>query len=196
MGFVVVAPLTGSCDGHGQDIQEAISKTKSEPPLHPGLAYVDWDRGAIFGHSFGGDHAAGAVTWAPWLKAVVVSHSFEYGKNIAKITTPVMCMSGSNDRRADRAMLPLYKICKADHKVYASVTGGGHMEPAQEGRLNKYAAHFLACHVRDLQTSCDKVYGNAEDSMCKQVDTSICLRSAGPDFSPADPNATTTANTS
>merc|ERR1712224_10088 len=69
------------------------------------------------------------------------------------------------------------------------------MEPAQEGRLNKYAAHFLACHVRDLQTSCDKVYGDAEDSMCKQVDTSICLRSAGPDFSLADPNATTTANT-
>lgn len=192
MGFVVVAPLTGSCDGHGQDILDAILKSKSDTPLHPALAYVDWDRTAILGHSFGGDHSAGVATWAPGLKAVVVSHSFEYGKNIGKITIPVMCMSGSNDRRANQAMLPQYEMCKADHKVYASVQGGSHMEPAQGGRLNKYAAHFLACHVRELQTSCDKVYGNAEDSMCKEVDTDICLRSAAPDFS-TDSNATTTA---
>merc|ERR1711981_327814 len=113
-------------------------------------------------------------------KAVVVSHSFEYGKNIGKITIPVMCMSGSEDRMANRGMLPQYEMCKADHKVYAAVQGGRHMEPAQGGRLNKYAAHFLACHVRELQTSCDIVYGFAEDNMCKAAPTSTCLRITGP----------------
>lgn len=200
MGFVVVAPMTGTCNGHGMDMFDATWKSKSDNPLHPALAHVDWNRTAIFGHSFGGDHAAGVATWAggSWggMKAAVISHSFEYGKNIGGITMPVMCMSGSRDGRANRGMLPQYYASKAESKVYAAVQGGGHMEPAQGGRLNKYAAHFLACHVQESQASCDKVYGHAEDSMCSTVDTSICLRSAAPDFSPPDSNATTTSYTS
>merc|ERR1719160_373621 len=98
-------------------------------------------------------------------------------------------MSGSHDHFANRNFDSGYWKSKAVYKSFAAVSGGRHMEPFHEGRLNAYAAHFYACHLLKQQTSCDKVYGNAEDSMCTKVRTSVCLRSDGPDF---DPNATTT----
>jgi len=188
MGFVVISPLTQDCHGHGQDQLDAIQKAKSNPSLHPALAHVDWNRTAIFGHSFGGMHCSWKAysSIAPWLNAVVVSHGWYLG-DASRIDIPIMYMSGSYDRNANSAMWPAYQDNKvAKYKVYAAVNGGGHMEPAQGGRLNRYAAHFLACHVQEMQESCDKVYGFGEDSMCNAVDASTCLRSDGPGFSPTD----------
>jgi len=190
MGFVVISPLTHNCGGHGWDQVDAISKAKSNPSLHPALAHVDFSRTALFGHSFGGMH----VGWlayrsvVPWLNAVVVAHGWFLGEGASRIDIPVMFMSGSHDRNANSAAWPAYLDNRvAPYKVYASVNGGSHMEPAWGGRLNGYAAHFLACHVREMQASCDKVYGFGEQSMCNAVDTSACFRSAGPQFSPTDP---------
>jgi len=195
MGFVVISPLTQDCMGHGNDQLDAISKAKSNPSLHPALAHVDWNSTALFGFSFGGMHVSWVAYQENGLKAAVVSHGWYLGAGSANIDIPVMFMSGSHDHNANREMWPAYNNNKrAKHKVYAAVNGGTHMEPAHEGRLNRYAAHFLACHVREMQSSCDKVYGFGEDSMCNAVDTSTCVRSAGPGFSPTDPNTIQNVN--
>jgi len=106
-----------------------------------------------------------------------------------------MFMSGCRDRRANRYMSGTYWKSPADYKVFAAVSGGKHMEPFGPGRLNPYAAHFLACHVRHLQESCDKVYGNGEDSMCEKVATSTCWRSAKGPLAPNTTTVTTTTTT-
>merc|ERR1719199_2241415 len=59
-------------------------------------------------------------------------------------------------------------------KVLAEVKGAVHMEPAIDGRLNPFDAHFLGCHVAGLQTSCDKVYGGGADDMCQANTMTLC----------------------
>merc|ERR1712046_68954 len=61
----------------------------------------------------------------------------------------------------------MYESCPADHKVFVHVAGAGHMEPIQGGRMNPFDAHFLGCHVANLKDSCDRIYGDSDDSICK-----------------------------
>merc|ERR1712032_1125088 len=56
----------------------------------------------------------------------------------------------------------------------AMVNGSGHYEPRTYGRLNPFHAHFLGCHVVSLKGSCEKIYGDGADTLCKANEMHIC----------------------
>jgi len=72
---------------------------------------------------------------------------------------------------ADQGM---FDSSPAEYKVYAVAQGAGHMEPIQGGRLNIYDAHFFGCHVAEMQPSCDIIYGDGGDSICKAQAYDAC----------------------
>lgn len=181
LGFVVVAPATsgGSCD-ESDDMLHAISGSKANPSLHSALDHVDWTRAGILGHSMGG---ASAITATPKAQdggdkynvlAVVISHPFEDdASNVtAQIKIPAMFVTGTEDHREN--VKKDFKACPARPKILAEVDDAKHMEPLSPGRMNPFDAHFLGCHVAGLKASCDKVYGNTADAMCKANNMTLC----------------------
>lgn len=176
LGFVVVAPVNGNCPEHWKDILYALDGSKGNTSLHKALNQVDWKRTGILGHSFGGAHGMAAATEAVKnpdqhvpVKAVVASHGFS---DAANLTIPSMFTSGHEDRRGKAH--GAFKACPAKRKVFAVVEGAGHMEPMHGGRLNPFDAHFLGCHVADLHSSCDKIYGDSDGSICRANVMSAC----------------------
>jgi hypothetical protein len=97
------------------------------------------------------------------IKGLVASHGASGGA-APNLTMPSMFCSGGEDRRGKNRQA--FNACPSKWKVFAEVNGARHMEPAGAGRLNPFDAHFLGCHVANLTTSCDKIYGNAPDSIC------------------------------
>merc|ERR1712070_442863 len=76
-------------------------------------------------------------------------------------------------------------------KVLAEVQGADHMYPATNGALNPFDAHFLGCHVADLQTSCNKIYGTGQGTICKANSMTLCQVVGGspsPSPSPSPPS--------
>merc|ERR1719272_1250728 len=63
------------------------------------------------------------------------------------------------------------------------------MYPATNGALNPFDAHFLGCHVADLQTSCDKIYGTGQGTICKANSMTLCQVVGGASPSPPSPPA-------
>jgi len=173
LGFVIVAPKTGCCNDHGKDILHALDWSRSNASLHKALGHVDWSRAGIFGHSFGSAWASSAVREAEQspdvynVKAAVFSHG---GHSASGITVPSMFTSG----RGGGAGEDMFDSSPAEYKVFAIAQGAGHMEPIQGGRLNPFDAHFFGCHVAQKQTSCDKIYGDADDSLCKANPMDVC----------------------
>lgn len=178
LGFIIMAPKTGCCNDHGQDILHVFdwcryNTTEDGSPLHEALNHADWTRTGIFGHSFGSAWATDAVRRAQGssydygVKAAVFSHG---GHKADDITIPSMFTTG----RGGGSDYNMYSACPADHKVYAAAKGASHMEPIQGGRLNAFDGHFMGCHVAGLQTSCDKIYGDGDDSICKAQEMDGC----------------------
>jgi len=178
LGFVVVAPDTGNCNFHQDDIIQGIDWVKSNASLHEALQHVDWRRAGIFGHSFGSAHAMEGVAKVlrespeeyPHLKALYASHGFSM--HIAQyITVPTLFTNERGPRgRKGRAS---FSNSPARNKVMFHIEGAGHMEPAQGGRETPFAAHFLGCHVADLQSSCGHIYGENAD-LCTTYTMSQC----------------------
>jgi predicted dienelactone hydrolase len=184
LGIVVVAPATsaGKCDdNHWKDMLHALEGSKADPSLHPALKQVDWTRAAVFGHSMGGYgslNAAANVLQDPsqysfQLKAMLDSHGYigDYS-GAAHVTIPAMFTTGDEDHA--KRLQAAFEMAPAQQKVLAQVQGAQHMEPAENGRLNPFDAHFLGCHLTNLQTSCDKIYGDAADSLCKANTMTTC----------------------
>jgi alpha/beta superfamily hydrolase len=176
LGFIIIAPHTGCCNDHGQDMLHVLDWVKNNhsiTPLHKALDHADWSRAGIYGHSFGSAWATDAVRRAQNdldtypVKAAVFSHG---GHTADDITIPSMFTTG----RGGGSDWNMYSACPADHKVYAAAKGAGHMEPIQGGRLNAFDGHFFGCHVKELQTSCDKIYGDGDDSICKAQEMDGC----------------------
>jgi len=117
------------------------------------------------------------------VKALVALHGFS---GVEGMTLPTMFVSGGSDGRAQRDA-GIFKDIPAAYKVYAAVQGSRHMEPYQPGRLNPFVAHFMGCHVADLQESCDMVYGNGSDALCQANLMSNCEG-----MTPSGPITTTT----
>jgi hypothetical protein len=170
VGFVILAPETGDCNQHGDDIRGNLVWCKGNSSLHPALSHVDWTRAGIFGHSFGSAWATAAVTDAVkepdvyHVKAALFSHG---GSDASGCTVPAMATSG----RGSRGMWGLFSSIPGRPKVYAEAPGAGHMEPLQGGRLNMYEAYFLHCHIADDKGSCTHVYGgNGHPTMCEDKD--------------------------
>jgi len=177
LGFIIVAPKTGCCNNHGDDIVHSLDWTRGNfsqnATLHKALAHVDWTRAGIFGHSFGSAWATDAVRKAQKqpdvfnVKAALFSHG---GHDASGITVPSMFTSGRGGG-ADQGM---FDSSPAKYKVFAVAKGAGHMEPIQGGRMNPYDAHFFGCHVAELKSSCDVIYGNGNNSICKAQAYDAC----------------------
>lgn len=173
LGFIIVAPKTGCCNDAGNDILHALEWCRSNASLHEALGHVDWTRAGLYGHSFGSAWASSAAREAVQspdryhVKAAVFSHG---GHNAANITIPSMFTSG----RGGGAGQDMFDSSPATHKVFAIAKGAGHMEPIQGGRLNAFDGHFFGCHVAELQSSCDKIYGDGADSICKVQPMDAC----------------------
>merc|ERR1712157_110943 len=67
-----------------------------------------------------------------------------------------------------------FDLASSKNKVLAQVAGADHMYPATNGALNPWNAHFLGCHVADLESSCIKIYGSGSDSICKGNSMTQC----------------------
>lgn len=157
----------------------ALDGSKANVSLHAALAHVDWNRTAIFGHSMGGYATLLATSEAVkeperyHVKAAVASHGYIGDPSPASgITVPAMFTTGLEDHA--QHLRAQFEACKGRPKILAQVSGAVHMEPQSPGRLNPFDAHFLGCHVAGLQHSCDKVYGDAADSLCKANNMTIC----------------------
>merc|ERR1719446_968568 len=195
LGFVVVAPATsgGRCDDkHWKDMLHALLGSKAKVSLHPALKHVDWNRTAIFGHSMGGYAtllAASEAVKKPeqyHLKAAVASHGYIGDPSpAAGITVPTMFTTGEEDHA--QHLKAQFDLCKGHPKILAQVQGAQHMEPESPGRLNPFDAHFLGCHVAGLEASCNKVYGNGADTLCRANTMTTCQIDKGPGPAPAPP---------
>jgi len=183
LGIVVVAPATsaGKCDdSHWKDMLHALAGSKANPALHPALDHVDWSRAAVFGHSMGGYGsmlAAANASSDPTkynLKAMLDSHGYigDYAEAAAKINIPAMFTTGSEDHAG--SLSGAFDAAPTATKVLAQDARADHMWPQENGSLNPFDAHFLGCHLSNLQASCDKVYGSAADSLCKANEMTLC----------------------
>lgn len=197
LGMVVVAPATsaGKCDdNHWVDMLHAIEGSKAKTSLHSALQHVDWSKVGIMGHSMGGyaslngasDVAANPSKYSFSLKAMLDSHGYigDYDKAAPKIHIPAMFTTGTEDHAS--RLKGAFDLVSSKNKVLAQVSGADHMYPATNGALNPWDAHFLGCHVADLASSCNKIYGTGSDSICKGNSMTQCqvIGSASPTPSP------------
>jgi hypothetical protein len=203
LGMVVVAPATsgGKCDDdHWKDMLHAIEGSKADTSLHKALPHVDWERVGIMGHSMGGYaslNGAVDVTTNPSkytfsLKAMLDSHGYigDIPSAASKITMPAFFSTGSEDHAS--RLKGAFDAVGSKNKVLAEVQGADHMYPATNGALNPFDAHFLGCHVADLQTSCNKIYGTGQGTICKANSMTLCQVEGGsPSPSPSPSPAPT-----
>merc|ERR1711937_261591 len=98
LGFIIIAPKTGCCNDHGQDILHVLDKSRYTPSLHKALDQADWTKTGIYGHSFGSAWSTDAVRRAQAdpdykdrVKAAVFSHG---GHKADDITIPSMFTTG------------------------------------------------------------------------------------------------------
>merc|ERR1712166_361975 len=158
--------------------------------------HVDWESVGIMGHSMGGyaslngasDVAANPSKYSFTLKAMLDSHGYigEYASAAAKIEIPAFFSTGSEDHAS--RLKGAFNAVASKSKVLAEVQGADHMYPATNGALNPFDAHFLGCHVADLQTSCDKIYGTGQGTICKANSMSLCQVVGGSSPSPPSPS--------
>jgi len=178
LGIVVLAPVRGICGDWSNQQRHAVQGSQSNTSLHPALAHVDFSKVGIIGHSEGGAFTMG--TGAHWqdstfkVSAMVVSHGAS--GNCAPLEPadlPSMYVTGSSDPRR-RFVSGAFNAAPSTPKIFAELSGGGHMEPAGPGRLNEFDAHFLGCHLIPRQESCDLIYGNSTESLCQKHPMSAC----------------------
>lgn len=185
LGIVVVAPATsgGKCDdNHWKDMLHAIEGSKAKTSLHTALQHVDWTRVGIMGHSMGGyasllgtaDVLTNPSSYTFELKAMLDSHGYigDYANIAPKINIPAMFTTGTEDHQ--NHLKGAFDLATSEAKVLAEVTGADHMFPLTNGALNPFDAHFMGCHVADLQASCDKIYGQGADTICQANSMTLC----------------------
>merc|ERR1712048_257445 len=109
----------------------------------------------------------------------------EHAEAAPKIHIPAMFTTGTEDHAS--RLKGAFDAVSSKTKVLAQVTGADHMYPLTNGALNPWDAHFLGCHVADLQSSCDKIYGSGSDSICKGNSMMQCEVVGSPSPTPPAP---------
>merc|ERR1712039_90507 len=85
------------------------------------------------------------------LKAVIASHGVS-DSDVPKLTIPAMFETSDHDRTVSPSRVKAaFDSCPSRPKVFAQAYGRGHMEPEQDGVVNPYMAHFLACEVAEIE---------------------------------------------
>lgn len=178
LGIVVVAPW--ACGQLDDQQLWAVAGSEKHQDLHPVLSRVDFTKVGLIGHSMGAawTFSSGVRAHDYDVKAIVASHGASTNA-AAKLPSDlaVMCATGSGDPKR-RFLWYAYLDTPARPRIYAELSGGRHMEPEGPGRLNEFDAHFLGCYLLPDKTararSCDKIYGNGTDTLCKKNPMSGC----------------------
>lgn len=176
LGIVVVAVAKGVCGDLTLQQLHAIDGSQTNPELHPALSHVKYNSVGVMGHSMGGAFSMGSATHAKYynIKAMVASHGGS--QNAAPdIPNDVPCLfvTGSADPKRHK-LYWAYSATTARPAIFANLEGGKHMEPAGAGRMNEFMAHFQGCYLIPRQESCDKIYGDAPDSLCHKYPMVDC----------------------
>jgi len=175
-GIVVVAVNQGTCGDWSDQQMYAVTGSQKSPSLHMALQYVDFSSIGVIGHSEGGAYSMKSATRTndfP-IKAGVFSHggSENAAHNISK-ALPTFFVSGSADPRRHR-LYWAFGDTPSVPKIWAVIAGGKHMWPAHGSPMNVMMAHFLACYLVPNKESCDIIYGDAPDSLCKANPMKSC----------------------
>merc|ERR1711876_100653 len=71
--------------------------------------------------------------------------------------------------------LPVFFVSgTADPRIFATIEGGNHMYPAHGSPMNEMMAHFLACYLIPRKESCEIIFGDGLDSLCKKNPMGDC----------------------
>jgi hypothetical protein len=145
--------------------------------LHPALATADWSRIGVVGQSMGAKFALPAVANKysdPNIKAVLMSG--DVPSHNYSLDVPMMFTTGSLDMaNRNGSITDYFGNATSSHRILAELKGAFHMEPQEGERLNLYTSQFLSCHVSQVESACDMIYGNASDSLCNANQYTACI---------------------
>lgn len=176
LGIVVVAVTQGTCGEWSVQQMHAVTGSQQNPQLHMVLPYVDFSSIGVIGHSEGGAYTMESATKATRfpIKAGVFSHggSSNAAPNIPS-NLPVFFVSGTADPRR-RRLYWAYQATTSVPRIFATIEGGKHMYPAHGSPMNEMMAHFLACYLLPRKESCEIIYGDGLNSLCKKNPMGDC----------------------
>jgi len=176
LGIVVVAVTQGTCGEWSVQQMHAVTGSQQNPQLHMVLPYVDFSSIGVIGHSEGGAYTMESATKATKfpIKAGVFSHggSSNAAPNIPS-NLPVFFVSGTADPRR-RRLYWAYQATTSVPRIFATIEGGKHMYPAHGSPMNEMMAHFLACYLLPRKESCEIIYGDGLNSLCKKNPMGDC----------------------
>merc|ERR1711953_342945 len=175
-GIVVVAVHQGTCGELSVQQMYAVTGSQQNQNLHEALPYVDFSSIGVIGHSQGGAYTMESATKAREfpIKAAVASHggSSNAAPSIPS-DLPIFFVSGTADPRR-RRLYWAFQATKSVPRIFATILGGRHMYPAHGSPMNIMMAHFLACYLIPRKKSCDIIYGDGPDSLCKANQMGDC----------------------
>merc|ERR1711953_1406553 len=175
-GIVVVAVHQGTCGELSVQQMYAVTGSQQNQNLHEALPYVDFSSIGVIGHSQGGAYTMESATKAREfpIKAAVASHggSSNAAPSIPS-DLPIFFVSGTSDPRR-RRLYWAFQATKSVPRIFATILGGRHMYPAHGSPMNIMMAHFLACYLIPRKKSCDIIYGDGPDSLCKANQMGDC----------------------
>jgi len=175
-GIVVVAVTQGTCGEWSVQQMHAVTGSQQNSQLHMVLPYVDFSSIGVIGHSEGGAYTMESATKANQfpIKAGVFSHggSSNAAPEIPS-NLPVFFVSGTADPRR-RKLYWAYQATTSVPRIFATILGGKHMYPAHGSPMNEMMAHFLACYLLPRKESCEIIYGDGQDSLCKKNPMGDC----------------------
>jgi len=177
LGIVVVAVHQGTCGRWSTQQIHAVIGSQANQDLHPALKHVDYTSIGVIGHSEGGAYTMESATWAGQfdIKAAVASHggSQNAAPSIPK-DLPIMFVSGTGDKKQHKLWWA-YQDTQAVPRIFASMQGDDHMAPLHGSPINTMMAHFLGCYLLPRKESCDIIYGDGPDSLCKAHPMGTCV---------------------
>lgn len=175
MGLIVIAPFAGqsipTCGKNfAKDMALALTASRDGgASLHPALSTADFSRTGFFGHSRGAKYALAVAAKHHkklHIKAVLASHDVP-NTFYENLTIPAMFSMGTRDKR-EQAVRSYFDRYMGSVKVFADVSGAGHMEPQKGMHLNVFDGKFLSCHVSQNHDDCSVIYGQSPNSLCRK----------------------------
>jgi len=189
LGIVVVFVHQGTCGDWSDQQMYAVTGSQQNQNLHKVLPYVDFTSIGVIGHSEGGAYTMKSATKAGQfpIKAAVASHGVSQPA-APKIPAdlPMFYVSGTSDKKQHKVWWA-YQATKAVPRIFASIRGGGHMWPLYGSPMNEMMAHFLACYLLPRKESCEIIFGDGPDSLCKKnpMGTCVITKEESSSFAPA-----------
>jgi len=181
--FIIIAPKTPSCGGTAcgkvpacqdlRDLYTALTQSREHRELHQALAKADFGRVGVLGHSMGAKHAPTFISMHPDanIKALVASHGGDDNETaLSDLSVPVMFTTTADDTSSDRQpqIYNAFNLAGANHKVFARLLAGGHMEPEADkgGQLATMTSYFMSGHVNLNDEHKKHIYGTGPTTLC------------------------------